>query len=189
MATRNVVLTSHQEQVIQDLVQSGRYQNASEVMREGLRLLEQRIAEDTAKIEALRQAISITGHEQRESGALLFLSLSVFAASRLGGHLHVCHRSMSEELNADYFAPATYFSRNTYNTKHRLNRQKDLTPYREPVMRGLFVVRHSSCQARHFSNGVDEHACKVIPVFSALFKFNGLRRDDTNLPVHFLSTR
>ncbi len=32
MAMRNVVLTPHQEQVIQDLVQSGRYQNASEVM-------------------------------------------------------------------------------------------------------------------------------------------------------------
>lgn len=48
MATRNVVLTLHLEQVIH-LVQSGRYQNASEVMREGLRLLEQRVAEDTAK--------------------------------------------------------------------------------------------------------------------------------------------
>ncbi|WP_434672095.1 type II toxin-antitoxin system ParD family antitoxin [Pseudomonas sp. R1-15] len=59
MATRNVVLTPHQEQVIHDLVKSGRYQNASEVMREGLRLLEQRVAEDTAKIEALRQATSI----------------------------------------------------------------------------------------------------------------------------------
>ncbi|WP_455824776.1 type II toxin-antitoxin system ParD family antitoxin [Pseudomonas graminis] len=58
MATRNVVLPPHLEQVIQDLVQSGRYQNASEVTREGLRLLEQRVAEDTAKIEALRQAIS-----------------------------------------------------------------------------------------------------------------------------------
>ena len=59
MATRNVVLTPHQDQVIHDLVQSGRYQNASEVMREGLRLLEQRVAEDTAKIEALRHATSI----------------------------------------------------------------------------------------------------------------------------------
>jgi antitoxin ParD1/3/4 len=59
MATRNVVLTSHQEQFIQDLVESGHYQNASEVMREGLRLLEQRIAEDTAKIQALGQATSI----------------------------------------------------------------------------------------------------------------------------------
>ncbi len=59
VATRNVVLTAHQEQVIHDFVQSGRYQNASEVMREGLRLLEQRVAQDTAKIEALRQATSI----------------------------------------------------------------------------------------------------------------------------------
>ena len=59
MATGNVVLPPHQEQVIHDLVQSGRYQNASEVMREGLRLLEQRVAEDTAKIAALRQATSI----------------------------------------------------------------------------------------------------------------------------------
>lgn len=56
MATRNVVLTPPQDQVIHDLVQSGRYQNASEVMREGLRLLEQRVAKDTAKIEALRRA-------------------------------------------------------------------------------------------------------------------------------------
>ena len=59
MATRNIVLTPHQEQIIQDLVQSGRYENASEVMREGLRLLEQRVAEDTAKLEALRQATQI----------------------------------------------------------------------------------------------------------------------------------
>jgi putative addiction module CopG family antidote len=69
MATRNVVLTPHQEQVIQGRVQSGRYQNASEVMREGLRLLEQRVAEDTAKIEALRQATSI-GIMDLEYGAI-----------------------------------------------------------------------------------------------------------------------
>ena len=55
----HALLTPHQEQVIHNLVQSGRYQNASEVMREGLRLLEQRVAEDTAKITALRQATSI----------------------------------------------------------------------------------------------------------------------------------
>jgi Arc/MetJ-type ribon-helix-helix transcriptional regulator len=42
----------------------------SEVMREGLRLLEQRVAEDTAKIEALRRATSI-GIMDLEHGALL----------------------------------------------------------------------------------------------------------------------
>lgn len=59
MATRNVVLTDHLEQVVNDLVVSGRYQNASEVLREGLRLLEKREAEESAKLEALRKATSL----------------------------------------------------------------------------------------------------------------------------------
>lgn len=56
MPTRNVVLTDHQQDVVETLVRSGRYQNASEVMREGLRLVEQREREDALKLEALRQA-------------------------------------------------------------------------------------------------------------------------------------
>ncbi|TCR94787.1 type II toxin-antitoxin system ParD family antitoxin [Rhizobium sp. BK418] len=59
MSTRNVVLTEHHEAVIDRLVKSGRYQNASEVMREGLRLIEQREAYDAAKLEALREAARI----------------------------------------------------------------------------------------------------------------------------------
>lgn len=59
MPTRNVVLTDHQESLIGSLVQSGRYQNASEVLREGLRLLEQREAEDAVRLDALRQAVNI----------------------------------------------------------------------------------------------------------------------------------
>src|SRR2546422_8695474 len=59
MPTRNVVLTDHQEELIETLVGSGRYQNASEVLREGLRLVEQREAEDAAKLEALREAARI----------------------------------------------------------------------------------------------------------------------------------
>jgi antitoxin ParD1/3/4 len=56
MPTRNVVLTDHQEEVIDKLVGSGRYQNASEVLRDGLRLVEQREAEDAAKLKGLRKA-------------------------------------------------------------------------------------------------------------------------------------
>jgi len=56
MPTRNVVLTDHQHRVIETLVESGRYQNASEVLREGLRLVEQRAAEDAARLDALREA-------------------------------------------------------------------------------------------------------------------------------------
>jgi len=57
MPTRNVVLTDHQTSLVEQLVASGRYQNASEVLREGLRLVEQREAEDAYRLEALRSAV------------------------------------------------------------------------------------------------------------------------------------
>lgn len=56
MPTRNVVLGQQQHELVDELVSSGRYQNASEVLREGLRLLEQRDAEDAARLAALRAA-------------------------------------------------------------------------------------------------------------------------------------
>jgi len=56
MPTRNVVLTERQADLIETLVESGRYQNASEVLRDGLRLVEQREAEDTSRLKALRAA-------------------------------------------------------------------------------------------------------------------------------------
>lgn len=59
MPTRNVVLTTHQASLVEQLVTSGRYQNASEVLREGLRLVEQREAEDASRLEALRSAIRV----------------------------------------------------------------------------------------------------------------------------------
>ncbi len=56
MPTRNVVLTEHHEKVIADLVASGRYQNASEVLREGLRLIEERDSRNTARLKILQEA-------------------------------------------------------------------------------------------------------------------------------------
>ena len=56
MPTRNVVLTDHQAGLVARLVASGRYQNASEVMREGLRLVERRESEDELRLEAMRKA-------------------------------------------------------------------------------------------------------------------------------------
>ncbi len=56
MATRNVVLSQHQHELVKSMVESGRYQNASEVLREGLRLLERQVAEDAARLAALRCA-------------------------------------------------------------------------------------------------------------------------------------
>lgn len=45
MVTRNVVLTDHQSAFIDETVSSGQYQNAREVMRAGVRLLEQQTEE------------------------------------------------------------------------------------------------------------------------------------------------
>ena len=56
MPTRNVVLTDQQQEFVEALVQSGRYQNASEVLREGLRLIEDREREDAIRLQALRAA-------------------------------------------------------------------------------------------------------------------------------------
>jgi antitoxin ParD1/3/4 len=67
MPTRNVVLTKRQADLIEALVESGRYQNASEVLRDGLRLVEQREAEDASKLKALREAARV-GVEALEHG-------------------------------------------------------------------------------------------------------------------------
>ncbi|CCD85215.1 Putative transcriptional regulators, CopG/Arc/MetJ family [Bradyrhizobium sp. ORS 285] len=56
MPVRKVVLTDDQDKVIQDLVASGRYPNANEVLRDGLRLIERREAEGAATLEGLREA-------------------------------------------------------------------------------------------------------------------------------------
>jgi putative addiction module CopG family antidote len=56
MPTRSVVLTDHQADLLERLVASGRYQNVSEVLREGLRLLETRDTEEKVRLKALREA-------------------------------------------------------------------------------------------------------------------------------------
>ncbi len=56
MPTLNVNLTEHFDQFINAGITSGRFSDASEVVREGLRLLEEREQEEKAKIEWLRSA-------------------------------------------------------------------------------------------------------------------------------------
>jgi antitoxin ParD1/3/4 len=56
MPTRNISLSEQFDSFIAAGIEEGRYGNASEVVREGLRLLQQRDAEDRAKIEWLRSA-------------------------------------------------------------------------------------------------------------------------------------
>ena len=69
MPTRNVVLTDHHEEIIDRLVSSGRHQNASEVLRDDLRLVEQRDVLEAAKLAALQEAAGV-GFRDIERGHL-----------------------------------------------------------------------------------------------------------------------
>lgn len=57
MPTRNVNLTAEQDAFIERMVATGRYQNASEAVRDAVRGLQQRCAEDELKLAALRAQI------------------------------------------------------------------------------------------------------------------------------------
>jgi len=57
MPTRNVNLTEELDRFVLAKVKSGRFENASEVIRAGLRSLERDEREYEAKLEALRAAV------------------------------------------------------------------------------------------------------------------------------------
>jgi antitoxin ParD1/3/4 len=59
MPTRNISLTPEQDTFINEVIEAGEYQNASEAVRDAVRALQQRRAEDALKLERLRQAIEI----------------------------------------------------------------------------------------------------------------------------------
>ena len=55
MPTRNINLTEHFDRFVEEQVGAGKYQNASEVLRAGLRLLEQQTQSDGEKLTVLRK--------------------------------------------------------------------------------------------------------------------------------------
>jgi len=57
MPTRNISLTRQLDRFVAQKVASGRYENASEVIRAGLRALEREEQQYKAKLSALRAAI------------------------------------------------------------------------------------------------------------------------------------
>jgi antitoxin ParD1/3/4 len=66
----NVSLTPELEQLVRDKVQTGRYLSASEVIREGLRLLEERDRLYEMRLTELQQRLAV-GVEQAEQGELI----------------------------------------------------------------------------------------------------------------------
>lgn len=73
MATRNVVLTERQSKLVDRLVSSGRYQNASEALRAGLRLIEREEVELTELRARLATGLGqASAHRNRTSAPLLY---------------------------------------------------------------------------------------------------------------------
>jgi antitoxin ParD1/3/4 len=93
--TRNVVLTEQQAAMVERLVHSGRYQNASEVLRDGLRLVQQREAEDKARLTALRQAARV-GLEDFAAGRYRSFGDAVALRSHLAARADKVLRRSSE---------------------------------------------------------------------------------------------
>lgn len=67
MPTRNINLTEWLDRFVEKGVNSGKYGNASEVVRDALRLLAERQREEQAKLEWLRAAVK-EGMDQLDRG-------------------------------------------------------------------------------------------------------------------------
>jgi antitoxin ParD1/3/4 len=57
MPTRSVTLTEHYDKFVSDQIASGKFRNASEVLRAGLTLLEQQMQENQEKLALLRSLV------------------------------------------------------------------------------------------------------------------------------------
>jgi len=77
MASRNISLTDQHDDLIEAKIQAGEYANASEVVREGLRLIQERDRELAARVNALESRVAV-GLEQAARG-----DLSVVPPTRL----------------------------------------------------------------------------------------------------------
>jgi len=68
MPTRNINLTDEQDAFVEEGVRTGKYQNASEAMRDAVRGLQQRLTADELKLELLRTHIK-AGLDALDRGA------------------------------------------------------------------------------------------------------------------------
>lgn len=93
MPTRNISLTGHFDRFIETEVRSGRYSNASEVVREGLRLIERRKQEERAKLKWLRGAVR-EGLEEIDRGE----GLEFRSVDELDRHIDRIGNDASEEI-------------------------------------------------------------------------------------------
>lgn len=97
MSTRSVTLSQHQSELIDALVHSGRYQDEGEVLREGLRLIEQREAEDAARVQALREAVA-AAEDDLAAGRYTSFSNTAELSAHLRG---LARQALAEEFGSE----------------------------------------------------------------------------------------
>jgi len=96
MPTRNVKLTEHYDRFVEEQVASGQFKNASEVMRAGLRLLEQHSQEEQEKLAALR-ALAAQGVDELDQGRGIVLDGREQLAEFIG---QIGRRAAKREANS-----------------------------------------------------------------------------------------
>ncbi len=82
MPTRNVRLTDRHAKLLGELVETGRYQNASKVMREGLRLVEEREAQFEAVRERIAGSLDQADCGEYAKGSVEDVAAGAFAEAR-----------------------------------------------------------------------------------------------------------
>ena len=98
--TNNVPLTPELEQLIHRKVEGGLYVSASEVVREALRLLDERDSVNATRLEELRREIQI-GIDQADRGELLD-GTEVFAKLRTKVRAPRAGMAAASEKTPDY---------------------------------------------------------------------------------------
>ncbi len=82
MSTRNVVLTDEQDRFVSALVATGRFQNASEALRAGLRLLEAEESRTSDLRARLRAGLDEAAQGERAPGTGADAVRAAFAEAR-----------------------------------------------------------------------------------------------------------
>jgi antitoxin ParD1/3/4 len=88
MPTRNINLTPEMDRFVATRIKKGRYANASEVLRAGLRALEEDEKEDQARLDALRMAVQ-AGEESGVAEGDVFEQLRSYIRRVAAEKVHV----------------------------------------------------------------------------------------------------
>ena len=95
MPTRNINLTDHLDQFVEEQVNAGRFHNASEVLRAGLRLLEQQTSEEQEKLSLLR-SLAVDVFQDLDQGR----GITINGPDELAKFVARIGRQVSEETKA-----------------------------------------------------------------------------------------